>query len=426
MKLFRILQESFFKEILLKSGINFVFRMIAMLLSFITAWYIGHFFGEAVYGSYSLSLTILQISVMIFGLGVPNVIYAFSADLNEYQLKGLLVKIIRFFLALGVLSIFIFLLGSKFISVDFFKKPGLYHYFVVIGFAIPFFVLHEVVSNYFIIIKKQFLYSLLYFVLPNTFFLFFLLGTYKYKLDSYFTFYSYVLALIITTFIGLFKIFFRNLKTSQSEISNQKILKKSTPMMIGGLFMILLNWTDILMLGFYETEANIGIYNAAFKVGSLALFFVATMNVVLTPKISQLYYNGSFLELKKNINAATQIVIALTLPLAFFLIFFSSFILNFFGSSFTKGATTLILITLGSLASALTGNVDQILNMTNHEKISRNIFLVGFLINLFLNLFLIPNYGIEGAAFSSLLTNVVINIIFVIIIKIKLGFYTFI
>ena len=36
---------------------------------------------------------------------------------------------------------------------------------------------------------------------------------------------------------------------------------------------MLLSWTDILIMGKYETEENIGIYNAAFKIGTLTLFF---------------------------------------------------------------------------------------------------------------------------------------------------------
>ena len=72
------------------------------------------------------------------------------------------------------------------------------------------------------------------------------------------------------------------------------------------------------------------------------------------------------------------------------------------------------------------GFVDQILNMTNHQKLVRNIMFVGFLVNIVGNLFLIPRFGYLGAAISSLVVNVIVNSIFVLVIKKKLGFYTFI
>lgn len=195
--------------------------------------------------------------------------------------------------------------------------------------------------------------------------------------------------------------------------------------MVSGIFLILLNWTDILMLGKLETSSNIGIYNAAFKVGYLALFFVVSMNVVIMPKISELFHQKDHLELKKVVNRSTQIVIVLTIPAALILIFFSKSILQLFGEGFEVGSTTLILITLGALFNAMTGNVDQILNMTDNQNTVKNIFFIGFVLNVVLNLYLIPNYGIEGAATSSLITNIFVNSIFVIIIKRKLGFYTF-
>lgn len=73
----------------------------------------------------------------------------------------------------------------------------------------------------------------------------------------------------------------------------------------------------------------------------------------------------------------------------------------------------------------MTGNVDQILNMTGNEITVRNVMFIGFLVNVILNFILIPLYGYEGAAFSSLLVNVIVNSIFVLLIKKKLGFFTF-
>jgi O-antigen/teichoic acid export membrane protein len=149
------------------------------------------------------------------------------------------------------------------------------------------------------------------------------------------------------------------------------------------------------------------------------------MNVVIMPKVSELFYQNNMIEIKKIVNRTTQLVIILTIPLAVAILFFSEFILKLFGSSFAAGRTTLILITIGALFNAMAGNVDQILNMTNNQKSVKNIFILGFLLNVILNLFLIPKYGIEGAATSSLITNIVVNIVFVIIIKKKLGFLTF-
>ncbi|WP_395065446.1 flippase [Flavobacterium sp.] len=412
--------------ILKKGGLIFLFRMISMTISFFTTWYISTNYGESNFGRFSLALTVLQMIFLFFALGLPNVFLAFTGGFNDDKLKkGFLIKATKIVLAISIIPVIVTYFGAGVIANEIFEKESLYVYFQIVAFAVPFMILHEIICYYFISINKHLIYGSLLFVVPNVLFTVFLIATHHYNLPEHYTFLDYVLAIDLTVLIGFFVAFYKCRKFDLPNLTSKEILRKSVPMMVGTMFLLLLNWTDILMLGKMETEENIGVYNAAFKIGYLALFFIASMNVVVMPKISELFHQNSSAEMKKVINRATQIVIVLTIPLALVIILFSKEILGIYGEGFVEGSTCLILITLGALFNAMTGNVDQILNMTNNQKLVRNIFFAGFLFNVALNLFLIPKYGIEGAATSSLITNIIVNIIFVYIIKKKLGFYTF-
>lgn len=413
--------------ILKKGGLIFLFRMISMALSFYANYYISTKYGESNFGRFSLALTVLQMIFLFFALGLPNVFLAITGGFNDDNLKkGFLIKTSKIVLTISLIPVIITYFGAEIIANEIFEKQSLFVYFKIVSFAVPFMILHEIICYYFISINKNLIYGTLLFILPNTFFTLLLIATHHYNLPEHYTFLDYVLAIDFTVLIGFFTAFYRGGKFELPNLSSKEILRKSVPMMVGTMFLLLLNWTDILMLGKMETEENIGVYNAAFKIGYLTLFFIASMNVVVMPKISELFHQKGFIEMKKVINRATQIVIVLTLPLALIIIIFSKEILAIYGLGFVKGSSCLILITLGALFNAMTGNVDQILNMTNNQKLVRNIFFVGFVFNIILNLFLIPKYGIEGAATSSLITNIIVNIIFVYIIKKKLGFFTFI
>lgn len=423
--------EKFLKDkeiinyILSKGGTTFLFRMVAMVFSFVTMSFITNFFGDSVFGSYTIVLTILQITVMVFALGIPNAFVVFASGFNsEEKSKGLLLQVLKINLISALIPLTIFLLGASFISETIFQKVNLIPYFIVVSFSVPFMIIHETICYYFISIQKIITYGLFIFILPNVLFLLLLIAFYFLNLDSFYTFLAYTGSIALTVIIGGIVIF-RKTATIKPSISTKDILNKSLPMMMSGIFLLLLNWTDILMLGRIESESQIGIYNVAFKVGYLALFFVVSMNVVIMPKVSELFFQNNFDEMRKVINKATQIVIMLTLPLALIIIFLSEFLLGSFGEAFVAGKTTLIIITLGALFNAMTGNVDQILNMTNNQIKVRNIFFLGFVFNVGFNLLLIPKYGIEGAATASLITNIMVNLIFVYIIKKKLGFYTF-
>ena len=63
-----------------------------------------------------------------------------------------------------------------------------------------------------------------------------------------------------------------------------------------------------------------------------------------------------------------------------------------------------------------------LLNMTGKEKIARNIIIVASVLNIILNLTLIPIYGLLGAAYATSISTVVWNALAVAQIKKEYGF----
>jgi len=61
------------------------------------------------------------------------------------------------------------------------------------------------------------------------------------------------------------------------------------------------------------------------------------------------------------------------------------------------------------------------MNMAGHQKVFRNIILVGSVIFVILNVTLIPRFGINGAAFSILLNECIWNVSTLIFIKFNYG-----
>lgn len=419
------IQDKLFQLIFKKGGHTFFFRIFGMIFNFASTLYITNIFGSSSYGLFALSLTVLQLLAMFFSFGIPAAFISFTGAFNSKELnKGLLIKSYKIIFLLSVIPIVLLYFNADYLAI-FFKKHDLTNFLKIAFLSLFFFVFHEINSNYFLSIKKFFWFGIVYFVVPNILFLILILFFKFNKFPDYFIIFSYALSIFITVIISLFLIF-KNKKYLKVTIRSKEILKRSLPMMASGFFLVLLNWTDVLMLGKYETEGNIGVYNAAFKIGYLTLFFVMSMGSIIITDISEHFNNKNFKALHLTIKKATQITAVLTLPLAIFIFIFSEYLLHLFGAEFTDGKTALILITIGALYNAMTGNVDQLLNMTGQQIIVRNVMFIGFLINVILNLFLIPMYGINGAAISSLIVNIVVSTIFVFIIKKKFGFYTFI
>ena len=62
--------------------------------------------------------------------------------------------------------------------------------------------------------------------------------------------------------------------------------------------------------------------------------------------------------------------------------------------------------------------------MSGNQKYFQNVLIAAAILNVALNNILIPNYQLLGAAIASLVSNVFWNILMVIYIKRKFGFYT--
>jgi O-antigen/teichoic acid export membrane protein len=104
---------------------------------------------------------------------------------------------------------------------------------------------------------------------------------------------------------------------------------------------------------------------------------------------------------------------------------FRKSILNLFGAEFIEGEIVLIVFSIGLLFNAMIGSVALILNMTSYQKELRTITLISAALNLVLNYILIKKYGINGAAYASIIAAVFLNVSCAILVKNKLGFFPF-
>ncbi len=415
-----------FKKIFTSSGVNFLFRIFGLGTSFFTTIIITKLFGINTFGNYSLIFAIAQIAALFFTLGIPNTLIKIvgNENFNYLQAKELLKNGLKGSLLFSIIPMLIFYFGSDFFSETIFNNIQLKNYFLIIAIATPLFIVHEILLYFFIATKNFMKYNLFMFVLPNVILIIFLFMFYNLKLENQYTFIAFSISILITVLIEVATIFNLKKQKATSSISTLNLIKTASPLLFSGLFIYLLNNANIILLGFLSDETQVGIYNIAYKIGSIGFLIIVSVSTIITPKMAELYGENNMLELKKLTHKATQLIAVLSIPLVLILILFSKFILSFWGEEIITGGTAMIIISIGVLLSAIAGNVDQILNMTNNQNILRNITIFSFFVHIIISFFLIKNYGINGAAIATLITNVLINILCLYFIKKKLGFYT--
>ena len=99
--------------------------------------------------------------------------------------------------------------------------------------------------------------------------------------------------------------------------------------------------------------------------------------------------------------------------------------MSFLGDEFISAKYVLMILLLAKLIDSISGSVGVILQMTGCQKIFQNIVFVALIVNIILNMFLIPKFGIEGAAISSACSIILWNISAVIYVYRKFGVWSF-
>lgn len=418
------------KEIVFSGSATFGIKIIGLLLSYLVMLFVTRTFGAEVYGRYSLMVTLSQIITLLFTLGLPIMIVKMLSDTKHFDITpktNFLTHTHRItFLSGLIVSIGLYYSASD-ISIYIFNDTDYIKYLKILSYFIIPLMFHEIFLAFFRGTKNFTKHNLSLFIFPPILFFIFFFLLKGFFFGESFIFMCYVLSIGVVFFIELV-LYLKIVKKKKSleKSSSKELLEKSFPMMFTGLFLYLLGWVDVFMLEGMKSSKEVGIYNAAFKIASLAYLIITVINIVIAPKIAELYHKKELESLHKTIVQSTRLISVLTIPLVISIVFFRRDILSFFGEEFIIGEQALIWIILGILFSAMVGTVDQILNMTDNQKVLRNIVFISFLTNVILNYFLIPEYGVDGAAISSLITNVFLNVGCVIYVKRKLGFYTFI
>lgn len=223
------------------------------------------------------------------------------------------------------------------------------------------------------------------------------------------------LLLALTTLIQV-GLLFKKLNLSKNKnynFSYYQIFARSYPMALSAIAYFIMQSVDIIILTAYEGFESIAYYSVAVKLATVTALALMSVNIVVAPKIAEIYSTNDFEKLNKLINDSARIIFIISIPVLIILFVFSDFMLGLFGANYVLARDALLLLLGGQFFSSLCGPGAIYLNMTGKQKKLNTILILGLGINVVLNLMLIPIYGIEGAAAATLISMIFWNCLIV-------------
>lgn len=195
------------------------------------------------------------------------------------------------------------------------------------------------------------------------------------------------------------------LKPSVSEGPRRAELKTwlliSMPMLLVDGFLQLITSADVIMVSFFQDPDKVAVYFAASKTLALVHFVYFAVRAASAHRFSSYMHNQDQKGLAVYVRKATHWTFWPSLVAGAALLLIAPLLLRLFGNGFESGYELIALLMIGVLARASVGPADALLTMTGHQKTCAGIYGVTFLMNVALNLILIPLLGLAGAAIAT-------------------------
>jgi O-antigen/teichoic acid export membrane protein len=401
-------------------------------LRFVSGVLIGRYYGAEASGRLTLIVTVMGIFAIFINFGVKEALQKLIPELREkYNLKtayAIFLKgnqlILIFSLIAAVLLYFI----SPWLTT-YWNEPDMLWLFRISALFLPFYVLGEL--NYFSLRAALKVHTAnMSLVLPTIIRLLVLLVITYYFFDTFNPIYLHWSTICflpwLFSLIPIYKYFHQPAAKEEKlqSVNHQQVLSVAFPMLMTYAAFLVTNSADVFILKFYGVGTDlVGIYKTCTNISMLAATLLVALNTTVQPKITQLYTQKKLDEVQRIAYKSSKLIFLLSVPVFIILLFFSKYVMWLYGLEFMKGAICLSILTIGQVFNTFCGPVAQLLNATGYHKQFRNISLLGAVLNIAMNLILVPKFGIEGAAVANAISMVLWNIIGTVYIKRTFGFY---
>jgi O-antigen/teichoic acid export membrane protein len=384
-----------------KGGYIFSAIILSKLLGFILSVYIINYISTEEFGLISYSYNIISFIAPFTGFGIYQSLSRYG-PLQTSQTKK--TQLFKFIFGRGIVAstllVAIVILLSGFITQSLPESQG---YLRLISlFIISHFIL-ETVKIYYRVYGINKLFA--YLEISHSALLVILGLGFSYFWGGY----GYVLALVVSPLIISLYVIFKNKIFRESEKENySKEYKKSLWIYglytsLGGVTSQLIFSIDIITIGFLIQEpSSVALYKAASLIPFSLLFIPAGVMKTDLVKITQNYKNKAFL--KNYVINYLKIFLIISIATFIILYFLSSFIMGLFGDEYIVAQNLIPVFGIGLVGAFLFRNpFGNIITCVGWAKTNTVISIITLALDIVLNIILVDEYGIIGAAYSTAL-----------------------
>jgi len=418
--------EQSLKLIVKTSFIVFIGIILSKIMGYAYRIIVARSFGPEIYGLYTIALMIIGFVGAFASIGLQEGIIRFiPLYRGKNKIVSHIIKKAKIILLLtGICSGFLLYILSEIIANNVFHNANLIVFLKIFSVLIPI----SIISNLYLSILRGFekigWYSFIFNILQNiikvsTLVIFVYIGLN----GAYSTIYSQFIAtatvLVVSYLAVKFSIKELNNYHIPSNIKENKIMQRvysySWPIVFASVVYVLFSWVDSFFIGYFIDAEAVGFYNSAVPIAFLLLFVPDLFMQLFLPLITRMYSNKNKILVKEISKQICKWIFMFNLPLFLLMILFPGAIINIlFGPEYLAAENSLRLLLIGVFFSSICIVSQNLISMIGKSRLILMNMIIVTIINVILNIILIPKHGINGAAFSMSFSFIILGILFLI------------
>lgn len=187
---------------------------------------------------------------------------------------------------------------------------------------------------------------------------------------------------------------------------SMRLQLKAIPFGLFAVVFVLLYNLNSIMLSRMRDYTEVGLYSAAFRIFEGVNILPTIFFLVMLPRLSKLAVSDTDAHeiLSRRV---VKYMAVMAFPLVAICFIHADVFIQLFGGGFSDSALTMRILSAGILFAYPTWMLNTILISVDRQKITLLIVIIGLIVNVTMNMVVIPLFGYNGAAASTVMSEIV-------------------
>ncbi|MBP7006905.1 MAG: polysaccharide biosynthesis C-terminal domain-containing protein [Candidatus Pacebacteria bacterium] len=388
-----------------KNFISFIgVKTLAQVVDFLVPLFVAKTLEPSLFGSFALFKMIVFLGTAVF---IDPIMAAFSVESNkEHQSTGKTNVTFTSVLSYIFFSSAVFIIIFQFLGRDLIQYTGLEYSAFKSIFLLSFISLslRSFLSNLFLSLDRKKLHTSFELAFSTVYFLYILtIGSFG-ALELSDVFYGYPIALIITLPIFAIFIDYKSILPLKFSRENLRtVLHFGFWSILGYAASYLINWGDNIVLKRFVSLDQIGIYNFAYQIFKGLVMVSFMINTYYTAFVSKNIQDKAIITdyIRTKRNTFTAVITGVIILIG---LLATPVIKAFFPPSYTQSIPIIEILIFASIFGFYISFIIPIYNATKNYKSKQLLLVLQVILNLTLDVLLIPRLGIHGAAIATFIS----------------------